>query len=334
MITSHPSDMANSIIANDRGISLTNGLHIVEVTEWNAEDLNSLRSLLIAVVDDGASIGFLPPLSHADARLYWEHLLEPSVRLWLAHYDGEVVGTVQLHLSMKQNGLHRAEIAKLMVHPQRRRLGVARQLMDLAERAAVEANRSLLVLDTRAGDQSNALYRSLGFVEAGRIPQYAVSADGQLDETVIYYKFVAGFREMDFHPIRPTSQGMFHHVEINVSNLQKSAEFWGWLLGYLGYEPYQNWPTGLSWRKGGMYIVLVQTESDYLEPRYHRKCTGLNHLAFHAESRQQVDELANLLRTMGSHALYEDRHPYAGGAEHYAVFFEDPDRLKVEVVAP
>ena len=299
MMTSHPSNMENSIVA-----------------------------------DDGASIGFLPPLTSADARLYWEHLLEPSVRLWVTLHDDEVVGTVQLHLSIKQNGAHRAEIAKLMVHPQRRRLGIARQLMDVAERAEVEANRSLLVLDTRAGDPSNGLYRSLGFVEAGRIPQYAPSADGQLDETVIYYKFIKDSREIDFHSNRPTSPGTLHHVEINVSNLQRSAEFWGGLLGYLGYEPHQNWPTGLSWRKGGMYIVLVQTESDYLEPRYHRKYTGLNHLAFHAESRQQVDELADLLTTRGSHVLYEDLHPYAGGAEHYAVFFEDPDRLKVEVVAP
>ncbi|OPG17057.1 hypothetical protein B2M26_03395 [Ferroacidibacillus organovorans] len=178
--------------------------------------------------------------------------IEPSVRLWTADYDGEIVGTVQLHLTMKQNGAHRAEIAKLMVHPQKRRLGIARQLMDVAERAAVEAGRSLLVLDTRAGDPSNTLYRSLGFVEAGRIPQYARSADGQFDETVIYYK------------------------------------------------------------------LLEVPER----------------LTFIAQSRQQVDELTILLRTRGIYILYEDRNPYAGGAEHYAVFFEDPDRLKVEVVAP
>ncbi|KUO95648.1 VOC family protein [Ferroacidibacillus organovorans] len=131
-----------------------------------------------------------------------------------------------------------------------------------------------------------------------------------------------------------TRSGTLHHVEINVSNLQRSAEFWGWLLEYLGYVPYQTWVEGRSWCKGVTYIVLVQTESDYLEPRYHRKRTGLNHLAFHAASRQRVDELADLLRTRGTHVLYEDRHPYAGGEEHYAVFFEDPDRLKVEVVAP
>ncbi|WP_179123151.1 VOC family protein [Ferroacidibacillus organovorans] len=145
---------------------------------------------------------------------------------------------------------------------------------------------------------------------------------------------MAGSRESDFHPNHSTRSGTLHHVEINVSNRQRSVEFWGWLLGYLGYKPYQNWVEGRSWCKGETYVVLVQTESDYFEPHYQRKRTGLNHLAFHAASRQQVDELADLLRTRGTHVLYEDRHPYAGGAEHYAVFFEDPDRLKIEVVAP
>lgn len=319
---------------SDGGISLQSELLINEITEWNNEDLNSLCSLLIAVVGDGASIGFLPPLSDEDSLGYWEGVLAPDVRLWAARYHGEIVGTVQLHLSTKQNGAHRAEIAKLMVHPQSRRLGTARRLMNVAEQAAVQSNRSLLVLDTRAGDPSNSLYRSLGFVEVGRIPQYARSANGHLHDTVFYYKTLTGsptvfFSENHFH----ANAGMLHHVEINVSNLQRSSEFWGWLFGFLGYEPYQNWAEGRSWRKSDIYLVLVQTESEYLRVGYHRRRTGLNHVAFHAGSRKQVDELTELLRERGIHILYEDRHPHAGGPEHYAVFFEDPDRIKVEVVA-
>lgn len=129
-------------------------------------------------------------------------------------------------------------------------------------------------------------------------------------------------------------EGAIHHVEINVLNLGRSSDFWGWLLGYLGYEPYQAWVEGRSWRKGETYLVLVQTEQTFLGAGYHRKRAGLNHLALHARSRQQVDELTSLLRDKGGPILYEDRHPHAGGPEHYAVFFEDPDRIKVEVVAP
>ena len=61
--------------------------------------------------------------------------------------------------------------------------------------------------------------------------------------------------------------------------------------------------------------------------------TGLNHLAFHAGDSARVDALTDALRARGVAVLYEDRHPHAGSPEHYAVFFEDPDRIKVELVA-
>lgn len=130
------------------------------------------------------------------------------------------------------------------------------------------------------------------------------------------------------------SQGLIHHIEINVSDLNKSIDFWGWLLTELGYELYQEWDSGQSFRIGDTYIVFVQTADKYMDIPYHRGRTGLNHLAFHAESRQQVDELTNKLKEKGVLILYQDQHPFAGGKNHYAVFFEDPDRIKVELVAP
>lgn len=57
-------------------------------------------------------------------------------------------------------------------------------------------------------------------------------------------------------------------------------------------------------------------------------------MAFHASSRQQVDEMTRKLTSKGVNILYTDKHPYAGGENYYAVFFEDPDRIKVELVAP
>lgn len=161
-----------------------------EIAELNAEDASGLTRLLVDVVGDGASIGFLPPLDSHMARVYWSTVLGDHVKVWVARSNGEVVGTVQLHLAAKQNGLHRAEIAKLMVHPSQQRKGMGRSLMLLAEAKAREEKRTLLVLDTREGDPSNRLYRSLGYVEAGRIPSFARSADGKLDATVFYYKLL------------------------------------------------------------------------------------------------------------------------------------------------
>lgn len=93
---------------------------------------------------------------------------------------------------------------------------------------------------------------------------------------------------------------MLHHVEINVSELGRSREFWEWFLTRLGYELYQDWDQGFSFKHGKTYLVFVQTEERFLDAPYHRKATGLNHLAFHAESRAEVDEMASLLKQRAS----------------------------------
>jgi ribosomal protein S18 acetylase RimI-like enzyme len=130
----------------------------------------------------------LPPLSKKEAFEYWQGVLKPDVILWIVRMNNKISGTIQLHLAMKQNATHRAEIAKLMVHSSNRRNGIARTLMTTAERRAKVEERSLLVLDTRAGDPSNFLYRSLSYIEAGSIPNYAESANGSLHATIFFYK--------------------------------------------------------------------------------------------------------------------------------------------------
>lgn len=127
---------------------------------------------------------------------------------------------------------------------------------------------------------------------------------------------------------------MLHHVELNVSNLRRTEEFWGWLLEQLGYEKYQQWEQGVSYKYDNTYIVFVQAESKYMDISYHRSRVGLNHLAFHAKSKEQVDEITSELHKRAVKILYLDRHPHAGGQNTYAVYFEDPDRIKVELVAP
>ena len=127
---------------------------------------------------------------------------------------------------------------------------------------------------------------------------------------------------------------MIHHIELYVSDLKRSTAFWGWLFEELGYEPYQKWESGQSWKSGGSYLVFVQADERFLDIPYHRCRVGLNHLAFHAASREQVDNLTKKLKEKGVKILYPERHPFAGGPGHYAVYFEDPDRMKVEIVAP
>ncbi|HEM6116116.1 VOC family protein [Streptococcus pluranimalium] len=125
---------------------------------------------------------------------------------------------------------------------------------------------------------------------------------------------------------------MLHHVEIYVSDLARSRVFYEYLLPQFGYELYQDWAQGFSMKKAEQYIVFVQTPTAFLETGYHRCRTGLNHLAFHGGSREEIDQLRKDLLARGVTLLYDDRYPYAGGENHYALYFEDPDGVKVEVV--
>lgn len=129
-------------------------------------------------------------------------------------------------------------------------------------------------------------------------------------------------------------KGEIHHIEINVSDLNKTTEFWNWLLlQELGYTKFQEWKSGISYKLSNTYLVFVQTEKEYLNIPYHRKRSGLNHLAFHIDTNAQVDEMTIKLKKKGIKILYEHKHPYAGGENYYALFFEDPNRIKVEIVS-
>ncbi|WP_230411131.1 GNAT family N-acetyltransferase [Collimonas humicola] len=151
-----------------------------------------LTDILIACVAHGASIGFVDTPAAEDAFSFWYgvsgSLVSGGRRLLVARVAGEVVGTVQVVLATPANGHHRAEIAKLLVHPEARRKGVARSLMQQAEAIARADGRSLLILDTRTGDAAESLYSAMGYELAGVIPDYARSTAGKLTDTSFMYK--------------------------------------------------------------------------------------------------------------------------------------------------
>jgi GNAT superfamily N-acetyltransferase len=152
-----------------------------------------LSAILVACVAAGASVSFLPPLAPEAARGFWRKVaadVAAGTRLLLAAWlDGQLVGTVQLDLGTPENQPHRAEVAKLLVHPEARRRGVGRALMRRAEQAAQGLGRSLLTLDTRADDDAEPLYRSLGWTEAGRIPGWALNPDRTTYcDTILFWK--------------------------------------------------------------------------------------------------------------------------------------------------
>jgi catechol 2,3-dioxygenase-like lactoylglutathione lyase family enzyme len=130
---------------------------------------------------------------------------------------------------------------------------------------------------------------------------------------------------------RPTP-GTLHHIELWVPDLNRAITGWGWLLPALGYRLFQDWPAGRSWRLDHTYLVIEQSPD--LRPGPHqRRRAGLNHLAFHVDDHHRVDALVAQAPQHGWRLLFPDRHPYAGGDEHYAAYLEDIDGYEVELVA-
>ena len=156
----------------------------------SAED--RLAEILVACVDAGAAVQFLPPLAPERARAYWRGVSTEVAMgrtiLLAAWSGGEMAGTVQVGLDTPPSQPHRAEVRKLLVMPGVRRRGIGRALMLRAEVEAVRAGRRLLTLDTRAGDLAEPLYRGLGWRDAGRIPGGSLDADGTAHDTVFFWK--------------------------------------------------------------------------------------------------------------------------------------------------
>ena len=125
--------------------------------------------------------------------------------------------------------------------------------------------------------------------------------------------------------------GSLEHLDISVSDLERSGEFWAAFLKDLGYREFAKSATGWSWTNDDSTVFLLQAEPGYLDPPYHRKRVGLNHLAFGVSDPKQVDAMATRLKERGIPLLYGGPRT---GRTTYAVFFEDPDRIKIEVVAP
>jgi len=154
--------------------------------------ISQLVSLLQNAVDHGASVGFIRPLTDEIAQKYWEDVIAEieygSRILLVTSRDGMIIGSVQLGLCTRQNGLHRAEVQKLFVHTSWRCRGIAKALMNAIEEEARIEGRSLLYLDTEPGKPAEVMYERMGWTRVGEIPEYACNPDGDLHSTVIFFR--------------------------------------------------------------------------------------------------------------------------------------------------
>jgi GNAT superfamily N-acetyltransferase len=163
----------------------------LESTEMHAQ-LDGLAAVLVDCVAGGASVSYLTPFSHEQARGAFEAVaaeVEQGRRLLLGAFaEGQLVGTVQVILALPPNQPHRGEIAKLLVHRSARKRGIAQLLMEHAESEARAEGKTLLVLDTVTGDAAERLYARLGWTKVGVIPGYALYPDGRPCDTTVFWK--------------------------------------------------------------------------------------------------------------------------------------------------
>jgi GNAT superfamily N-acetyltransferase len=155
-------------------------------------EIQALSELLIDCVEGGASVGFMQPLSRDKAGAFWLGVAASVARgerilLIAGDAAGAIVGTVQVVFASFDNQPHRADVAKMLVHRQARRRGLGAALLIAAERAALDAGRTLLVLDTASGD-AERLYLKGGWKRCGIIPEFALLPGGGLCDTTVFYR--------------------------------------------------------------------------------------------------------------------------------------------------
>jgi len=126
------------------------------------------------------------------------------------------------------------------------------------------------------------------------------------------------------------------HIIVNVNDYAAAKRFYAWLMPQIGYpqtmsydQPENDVTTGYFGEHGSMW--LRPSNPEFRADRFHRHRVGLCEIAFSAESREQIDNLAKQISANGGRVTdLPKEYDYVPG--YYAVFFTDPDGMKLELV--
>jgi catechol 2,3-dioxygenase-like lactoylglutathione lyase family enzyme len=132
-------------------------------------------------------------------------------------------------------------------------------------------------------------------------------------------------------------RGVVHHLDLTVKDPWASCAFYDAVLGFMGYRRVREDARGFDWEKTSpegdiVSIGLMKAEGAGKQQTHNRYAPGLHHVAWKADSREDVDSLHKLLRRIGATVLDEPANYPAYGDGYYAVFFSDPDGIKLEFV--
>jgi RimJ/RimL family protein N-acetyltransferase len=229
---------------------------------------------------------------------------------WVVEEDGRVVGTGHVRTSTELPG----DVLECGWYLAREHWGTG--LADEAATAIVdrglELGSAVFVLVREDNDRARTFAARLGFVDVGAGQHYGAT-----------HRVLVAL---------PDPAAGVHHVELWVAGLAAAEKTFGWLFAQLGWREYQRWDHGVSWRRGRAYVVVEDSPARGGD-RHDRTAPGINHLALHAGSRADVDRIAADAPQHGWQLMFADRHPHAGGPDHYAAYLENADGFEIELVA-
>ena len=143
-------------------------------------------------------------------------------------------------------------------------------------------------------------------------------------------------REVDSALSPPTKIGSINHLRLTVTDITRARHFYDPLLRFLGYRLVERSDTRLAWAgfaaHGNLHwLIISAADSEHRHTSHNRYSPGFHHLAFNADSRAEVDDFYHLLVEQNAHVT-DPPAEYDYEPEYYAVFFADPDGLKLELV--
>jgi GNAT superfamily N-acetyltransferase len=173
---------------------VTDGIRVRALETIGDREIRGLSDVLIDCVEGGASVSFMFPMTHAKAVTFWRDAAASVARgervvIAAEEPDGTIVGTVQIIWAQPENQPHRGDLAKMLVHRSARRKGVGAALLVAAEQSALEAGKTLLVLDT-ASAEAERLYVRQGWRRCGEIPNFALWPDGGPCATTFFFRML------------------------------------------------------------------------------------------------------------------------------------------------
>jgi GNAT superfamily N-acetyltransferase len=175
---------------------VTDALKIRPLKAIGDREIRGLSDVLIDCVEGGASVSFMFPMSRAKAEAFWRDAAASVARgervvIAAEEPDGTIVGTVQVIWAQPENQPHRGDLAKMLVHRSARRRGIGAALLLAAEQSALDAGKTLLILDTASPD-AERLYARQGWQRCGEIPNFALWPDGRPCATTFFFKMLSG----------------------------------------------------------------------------------------------------------------------------------------------